>query len=205
MSWRWPAAALSDVPPATDSTHPPRSGRPPRAGRRSSRYAGRSPPRDDPRPVREVRSQLMEKPIVPGARPVLSTASVPPLATYVSVSVGSPSTMPTTLARPASSTAPAAPATRDGVVTRRADDGDLVDRHRRRRSRRWSAPRSTSHGRQHRAGQVVDGELIGAAEGVEVDRLDAGRVHEDVAQVAGERHVARRARRRRTPRRRRSR
>ena len=36
------------------------------------------------------------------------------------------------------------------------------------------------------AGQVVDGDGVGAAEGVEVDALDAVEVHRDVADVAGE-------------------
>ncbi len=36
------------------------------------------------------------------------------------------------------------------------------------------------------AGQVVDGDGVGAAEGVEVDPLDAVEVHRDVADVAGE-------------------
>ena len=36
------------------------------------------------------------------------------------------------------------------------------------------------------SGQVVDGDGVGAAQGVEVDRLDAGEVHRDVADVAGE-------------------
>ena len=36
------------------------------------------------------------------------------------------------------------------------------------------------------AGQVVDGDGVGAAEGVEVDLLDAVEVHGDVADVAGE-------------------
>ncbi len=36
------------------------------------------------------------------------------------------------------------------------------------------------------AGQVVDGDGVGAAEGVEVDRLDVVEVHDDVADVAGE-------------------
>ena len=36
------------------------------------------------------------------------------------------------------------------------------------------------------AGQVVDGDRVGAAEGVEVDLLDAVEVHGDVADVAGE-------------------
>ena len=36
------------------------------------------------------------------------------------------------------------------------------------------------------AGQVVDGDGVGAAQGVEVDHLDAVEVHHDVADVAGE-------------------
>ena len=36
------------------------------------------------------------------------------------------------------------------------------------------------------AGQVVDGDGVGAAQGVEVDPLDAVEVHRDVADVAGE-------------------
>src|SRR5205807_2517927 len=35
-------------------------------------------------------------------------------------------------------------------------------------------------------GQVVDSDGVGAAEGVEVDRLDAAEVHGDVADIAGE-------------------
>src|SRR5439155_22920675 len=36
------------------------------------------------------------------------------------------------------------------------------------------------------AAQVVDGDEVGAAEGVEVDQLDAVRVHRDAGDVAGE-------------------
>ena len=39
------------------------------------------------------------------------------------------------------------------------------------------------------AGQVVDGGRVGAAERVEVDRLDVVEVHDDVAEVAGEAHA----------------
>ena len=39
-------------------------------------------------------------------------------------------------------------------------------------------------------GQVVDGEVVGAAEGLGVDRLDVVQVHRDVADVAGEPHPA---------------
>src|SRR5262249_15129047 len=35
-------------------------------------------------------------------------------------------------------------------------------------------------------GEVVDGGLVGAAQGVEVDHLDVVNVHDDVAEVAGE-------------------
>ena len=40
------------------------------------------------------------------------------------------------------------------------------------------------------AGQVVDGDGVGAAEGVEVDVLDAVEVHRDGGDVAGEPHPA---------------
>ena len=39
------------------------------------------------------------------------------------------------------------------------------------------------------AGEVVDRERVGAAERVEVDRLDVVEVHDDVAEVAGEQHA----------------
>src|SRR4029077_13839171 len=40
------------------------------------------------------------------------------------------------------------------------------------------------------SGQVIDGDRVGAAEGVEIDRLDGGEVHRDVGDVAGEPHQA---------------
>ena len=40
-----------------------------------------------------------------------------------------------------------------------------------------------------RAGEVVDGDGVGAAQRVEVDRLDVVEVHDDVADVAGEPHA----------------
>ncbi len=39
------------------------------------------------------------------------------------------------------------------------------------------------------AGQVVDGDAVGAAERVELDALDVVQVHDDVAEVAGEAHA----------------
>ena len=39
------------------------------------------------------------------------------------------------------------------------------------------------------AGQVVDGDGVGAAQRVEVDALDIVEVHDDVAEVAGEPHA----------------
>jgi hypothetical protein len=38
------------------------------------------------------------------------------------------------------------------------------------------------------AGEIVDRDVVGAAEGVEVDLLDAVEVHRDVGDVAGEAH-----------------
>src|SRR5262249_4903422 len=43
-------------------------------------------------------------------------------------------------------------------------------------------------GRQISPAEVVDHDVVGAAEGVEVDPLDAVEVHDDVADVAGETH-----------------
>ena len=48
--------------------------------------------------------------------------------------------------------------------------------------------RSTSTAVDVGAGEVVDGERVGAAERVELDRLDVVEVHDDVAEVAGEEH-----------------
>ena len=39
------------------------------------------------------------------------------------------------------------------------------------------------------AGEVVDRDGVGAAERVEVDRLDVVEIHDDVAEVAGEQHA----------------
>ena len=124
--------------------------------------------------------------IAPADRPEASTTSSPPRALMVSRSLAaSAPVMFTWAARPSTETPLASPAT----VTTSSPLVPLTMT-----VSAWPSPvplpggpaRSRLSCGEVGAGQVVDGDGVGAAQGVEVDRLDAVEVHRDVADVAGE-------------------
>ena len=130
---------------------------------------------------------LSVSPITPAGRPEASIVSSPPRPLTVSVSfAASAPVMCTVAGRPGDGrrrsaapltvmvSAPSVPLTMTDVG--RAVAGAAAG----------GAGRSRLTSVDVGAGQVVDGDGVGAAEGVEVDLLDAVEVHDDVADVAGE-------------------
>ena len=164
----WPPTASSTPPTSSACTCPARTGRGPSRCRDGSR-----PVTNPARPA--AWSADREHASVPGASPALSTVSVPPLPTIVSVSAGSAVEHGDQRASsPSTCTSP-------GRRTRRWRRRRACRRRSSRRRRRRPpaapivAPRSIADAGHAGAGEVVDGHLIGAAERVEDDLLDAGR------------------------------
>ena len=127
------------------------------------------------------------RPIVPAGSAAAEIPSLPPRPLTTSLSVGSGCSIVTVAAGPDTVTRAASPLTSMRVLVPRPVDGDAVDLTVACAGR--AAFEVGVHVRDVGAAEVADGHEVGAAEGVEVDPLDADGVHGDVADVAEEPEV----------------